>query len=46
VGWNLERKRRYFDWAGQVVEGFSSPNLPLKEEFGQTYNMISQLTET
>lgn len=46
VGWNLERKRQYFDWARQVVEGLSSPNLPLKEEFEQTYNLISQLTET
>ena len=46
VGWNLERKRQYSDWARQVVEGLSSPNLLLKQEFEQTYRMISHLKET
>ena len=42
----MERKRQYFDWARQVVEGLSSPNLLLKEEFEQAYRMISQLKES
>ena len=46
IGWDMERKRQYFDWARQVVEGLSSPNLPLKEEFEQAYRMISQLKES
>jgi len=46
VGWNLERKRQYFDWARQVVDGLGSPNRFLKTEFDKTYQMISQLKET
>jgi guanosine-3',5'-bis(diphosphate) 3'-pyrophosphohydrolase len=43
VGWSLERKRQYFDWARDVVAGFTAPNPILKSEFDKTYNMISQL---
>ncbi|HZD93191.1 MAG TPA: HD domain-containing protein [Candidatus Sulfotelmatobacter sp.] len=46
LGWNLERKRQYFEWAKAVVSGFSSPNPILKDEFDRTYNMNSQLTES
>jgi len=45
IGWDMERKRQYFDWARQVVEGLSSPNLLLKQEFEQAYRMISKLKE-
>jgi Guanosine polyphosphate pyrophosphohydrolases/synthetases len=46
VGWNLERKRQYFEWARQVVAGIADPNVYLKEEFDKTYQLISQLKET
>jgi guanosine-3',5'-bis(diphosphate) 3'-pyrophosphohydrolase len=35
--WSLERKREYFDWARQVVEGFAAPNPVLKAEFDRTF---------
>ena len=43
VGWNLERKREYFDWSRQVVSGLTSPNPFLKAEFDKTYQLISKL---
>jgi guanosine-3',5'-bis(diphosphate) 3'-pyrophosphohydrolase len=46
VGWNVERKRQYFEWARQVVSGIADPNVYLKEEFDKTYLLISQLKET
>jgi guanosine-3',5'-bis(diphosphate) 3'-pyrophosphohydrolase len=33
AGWGLERRREYFAWARQVVDGFTSPNPILKAEF-------------
>jgi (p)ppGpp synthase/HD superfamily hydrolase len=35
--WSLERKRQYFEWARQVVSGFTEPNAVLKAEFDKTY---------
>jgi (p)ppGpp synthase/HD superfamily hydrolase len=43
VGWSLERKRQYFEWARQVVAGLAAPNHFLKVEFDNTYEMISHL---
>jgi len=43
VGWGLERKRQYFEWARQVVSGISSPNPFLKAEFDKSYQLISEL---
>jgi guanosine-3',5'-bis(diphosphate) 3'-pyrophosphohydrolase len=43
VGWNLERKKQYFEWARQVVSGIAEPNMFLKKEFEKTYELISQL---
>jgi len=43
VGWSLERKQQYFEWARQVVAGLTAPNPALKEEFDKTYAMISRL---
>lgn len=43
MGWNLERKRQYFEWAGQVVSAIPSPNTFLKTEFDKTFQLISQL---
>ena len=46
VGWSLERKRQYFEWARQVVDRLTTPNQILKAEFDKTYSMISQLKES
>ena len=35
--WDLERRRQYFDWARQVVDGLQSPNPKLKAEFDRLY---------
>jgi (p)ppGpp synthase/HD superfamily hydrolase len=35
--WNLERRRQYFDWAKQVVDGLTAPNSFLKAEFDRVY---------
>ena len=43
VGWSLERKQQYFEWAKLVVSGLNAPNRFLKAEFDKTYKMISQL---
>jgi GTP diphosphokinase / guanosine-3',5'-bis(diphosphate) 3'-diphosphatase len=43
VGWSLERKQQYFEWARQVVAGLTAPNPVLQEEFDKTYAMISHL---
>jgi (p)ppGpp synthase/HD superfamily hydrolase len=45
VGWSLERKRQYFEWARQVVSGIASPNNFLKSEFDKAYRSISKLNE-
>ena len=45
VGWTLERKRQYFEWARKVVSGLSAANPSLKAEFDKTYQMISQLRD-
>lgn len=46
VGWSLERKREYFEWARQVISGIASPNKYLKSEFDKAYRSISKLSET
>ncbi|HEX4606426.1 MAG TPA: HD domain-containing protein [Candidatus Angelobacter sp.] len=43
VGWGLERRRQYFEWARAVVSGLTEPNPFLKAEFEKTYAMISRL---
>jgi (p)ppGpp synthase/HD superfamily hydrolase len=45
VGWTLERKRQYFEWARDVVSGLGAANPFLKAEFDKTYQMISQLQD-
>ncbi|MGC2742683.1 MAG: HD domain-containing protein [Candidatus Angelobacter sp.] len=45
VGWSLERKQQYFEWARQVISGIASPNEFLKSEFDKAYQSISELTE-
>lgn len=43
VGWTLERKQQYFEWARQVVSGIAEPNPFLRTEFDKAYALISQL---
>jgi (p)ppGpp synthase/HD superfamily hydrolase len=38
VDWTERRKAEYFDWARQVVDGFTAPNPMLKTEFAKTLN--------
>lgn len=45
MGWSLERKQQYFEWARKVVSGIASPNEFLKSEFDKAYRSISKLTE-
>lgn len=35
--WSTDRKREYFEWARQVVSGFTEPNAVLQAEFDKTY---------
>jgi (p)ppGpp synthase/HD superfamily hydrolase len=42
-GWNLERKRQYFEWAQAVVSGFTSPDPFLLNEFQKAYQRISEI---
>ncbi len=35
--WSLQRKREYFEWAKQVVDGLAAPNQKLKAEFERLY---------
>jgi len=44
--WSLQRRRQYFEWAGQVVAGLSAPNRLLKGEFDKTYAMLAQLQDS
>lgn len=46
VGWSMERKRQYFEWAKQVVSGIASPNEYLKSEFDKAYRSIAKLNES
>jgi GTP diphosphokinase / guanosine-3',5'-bis(diphosphate) 3'-diphosphatase len=41
--WSGERKREYFDWAKQVVNGLSAPNQMLKAEFERLYGQGESL---
>ena len=37
VDWDLNRKREYFEWTGEVVEGCRGVNEYLENEFDQTW---------
>ena len=41
--WSLERKRQYFEWARQVVDGLSSPDPVLKAEFDRIYARFNEI---
>lgn len=36
--WSEQRKSQYFEWARQVVSGFTAPNAALKTEFDKAYD--------
>jgi guanosine-3',5'-bis(diphosphate) 3'-pyrophosphohydrolase len=40
--WSYERKRQYFDWAKQVVDGLPAPNGRLKAEFDRIYSQFDE----
>lgn len=37
AGWSLERRREYFDWAKQVIEGLGEISRPLRSAFDAAY---------
>jgi guanosine-3',5'-bis(diphosphate) 3'-pyrophosphohydrolase len=41
--WTEQRKREYFEWAKQVVDGLSAPNQKLKAEFDLLYRKAATL---
>jgi guanosine-3',5'-bis(diphosphate) 3'-pyrophosphohydrolase len=41
--WSLERKREYFEWAKQVVDGLTAPDQKLKSEFELLYRKAETL---
>jgi guanosine-3',5'-bis(diphosphate) 3'-pyrophosphohydrolase len=44
--WSGERKREYFEWAKQVVDGLSAPNPMLKAEFECLYRQVESLSSS
>jgi guanosine-3',5'-bis(diphosphate) 3'-pyrophosphohydrolase len=43
ANWDYERKKRYFEWAKQVVDGLPAPNPILKAEFEKTYQRFNEI---
>ncbi|MEO5923003.1 MAG: HD domain-containing protein [Bryobacteraceae bacterium] len=41
--WDNERRRQYFEWARNVVDGLTAPNPILLAEFDRIYNRRSEL---
>jgi (p)ppGpp synthase/HD superfamily hydrolase len=41
--WDYQRKRDYFTWAKQVVDGFTAPNAVLKAEFEATLQKLDDV---
>jgi GTP diphosphokinase / guanosine-3',5'-bis(diphosphate) 3'-diphosphatase len=37
AGWSIQRRREYFEWARQVIDGLTAPNAILKVEFERLY---------
>ena len=38
-----QRRREYFDWGKQVVDGMTAPNAELKREFGAVYQKFEEI---
>ena len=43
--WTFERKREYFDWAKQVVDGYPSLNGALRAEFERVYAQFNDFVK-
>jgi (p)ppGpp synthase/HD superfamily hydrolase len=43
--WDFERKRDYFAWAKQVVDGFTAPNPILRAEFDRTHGKFADFVQ-
>jgi guanosine-3',5'-bis(diphosphate) 3'-pyrophosphohydrolase len=41
--WDYERKKQYFEWGKQVVDGLTAPNPILKAEFEKTYQRFDEV---
>jgi guanosine-3',5'-bis(diphosphate) 3'-pyrophosphohydrolase len=41
--WDYERKKKYFEWGRQVVDGLIAPNPILKAEFERTYQRFDEI---
>jgi len=41
--WDYERKKQYFEWGKQVVDGLTAPNPILKAEFERTYQRFDEI---
>jgi (p)ppGpp synthase/HD superfamily hydrolase len=39
--WSADRKRQYAEWARQVVQGFTAPNVDLKAQFDEVYAQLA-----
>ena len=39
--WSIERRKEYFEWGKQVVDGLTMPNAVLKAEFDRTYRKFA-----
>jgi GTP diphosphokinase / guanosine-3',5'-bis(diphosphate) 3'-diphosphatase len=44
TNWSLERKRVYFVWAKQVIDGLTAPDPALKGEFDRLYDQANALS--
>ncbi|MEO8427847.1 MAG: HD domain-containing protein [Bryobacteraceae bacterium] len=45
VDWNWARKKEYFDWAKQVVDGLTSANPVLKAEFDRVVKSLDEAVQ-
>jgi (p)ppGpp synthase/HD superfamily hydrolase len=41
--WSVQRRREYFQWANQVVQGLTAPNETLKAEFERLFQQVETL---
>jgi GTP diphosphokinase / guanosine-3',5'-bis(diphosphate) 3'-diphosphatase len=41
--WNYDRKKQYFEWGKQVIDGLTAPDPILKAEFEKTYQRFSEV---
>ena len=42
ANWDWRRKREYFDWGKQVVDGLTAPNQMLRREFDSVFQRFDQ----